>query len=365
MTQSPPEDAASIPVPADLSAESGRDLYRRVADRIHDGQARIVLDLAGVTSIDSLGSAWLARALRYGQRHRANVELVGATGKVGRFLELVDPQRMAEGSAPPRRRGLFEEIGRKFFAVVGEARDAGELLIDAVYWTVVGPLEGRGFRWGALIDELDRMGAKAVAIVFLVNYLLGLIIAALSAVQLRAFGAEIFVADLVVIAFARELAPVMTAVVVSARSGAAIAAELATMKVQEEIDALRAMGFDPAKFLVAPRVLALMIAMPCLSLLALVAGTLGGLHLGTIFMDFSRSQWLNETFYAVTIGDITLGLWKSLAFGIVIVLIGCHNGLRVRGGARGVGLATTRAVVMDIFCIIVIDLIFALPDFIG
>lgn len=363
MQNTPPDSVAPLAVTGLLSEQSGRTLYEQSERAIAAGQNVLAIDLSSTHAIDSLGGAWLARVLELGATRGARVELTGATGKVRRFLDLAGPGLLAPPRCEEPEAGPLEKLGEMAFAVLAECRDGLNLIITTIYWTLVAPLEGRGFRWNSLIDELDRMGAQAVFIVCLTNYLLGLIIAMLSGVQLRSFGAELYVADLVVIAFSRELAPIMTAVIVSARSGAAIAAELATMKVQDEINALRALGLDPGKFLIAPRVVALTIAMPALSLLGLIMGTLGGLHLGTIFMGFTHSQWINQTLLAARGGDVLLGLSKSLVFAVLIVLVGCHNGLRVAGGARGVGLATTRAVVMDIFLIIVTDLLFSLPEF--
>jgi phospholipid/cholesterol/gamma-HCH transport system permease protein len=167
------------------------------------------------------------------------------------------------------------------------------------------------------------------------------------------------VADLVVVAFARELGAVMTAVIVSARTGAAITAELATMKVQEEIDALRSMGLNTAKFLIAPKLWALFFALPALTVLAMVAGNAGGALVGTALLGETPARWWNELVAAAAVGDIAQGIFKSFLFALIIALVGCHNGLRVQGGARGVGLATTRSVVMDIFFITVADMVFA------
>jgi phospholipid/cholesterol/gamma-HCH transport system permease protein len=192
------------------------------------------------------------------------------------------------------------------------------------------------------------------------NLLMGLVIALMSAAQLRQFGAEIFVADLVGIAFARELAPIMTAIIVTARSGSAITAELATMVVQEEIDALKSMGFNVAQFLVVPKFWAMLLAMPALTTLAMLSGFLGGLEMGVFLLGINPQSWLRETLAAVTLQDVVQGLIKSLVFGVTIVFTGCHNGLRVRGGAQAVGQATTRAVVMDVVFIVILDMLFAL-----
>jgi phospholipid/cholesterol/gamma-HCH transport system permease protein len=279
---------------------------------------------------------------------------------VAEFIDLIGPGLIKTEEEAKEHENVFERIGEEGYSIAEEARQIFNLFIDAVYWTFIGPFEGRGLRWGLVAEELHEMGVRALWINSIMNLLLGLIIAMLSAAQLRAVGLDIYVADLTVIAFARELAAIMTAVVVSARTGAAIAAELATMKVQEEIDALRGMGFKVPQFLVAPRVVALLIAMPCLTVIAMYMGVFGGAIWGIGVLGYSPDVWFRQTINAVTHPDVYQGLLKSFFFAAAIVLIGCHNGLRVTGGSRGVGLMTTRAVVMDIFMIIVIDMAFAL-----
>lgn len=317
------------------------------------------LDFAATASMDSLGAAWLVRAADFLRERGGALECTGATGHVKDYLEVLTPS-LAEGPAAPRRApGFLEEFGGKTILAWKELKEFGNLVIDALYWTILAPFEGRGFRWGLLMDEIYEMGNRAVTIVCLMNFLLGLIIAMLMAKQAENFGMQIFVADLVMIGFARELAAIMTAVVVSARTGAAIAAELATMKVQEEIDALRGMGLNVAQFLVAPKVLALLIVLPCLTALGMVSGIAGGALWGIFILDFQPSIWYEETLNAAYLSDLFQGMIKTVVFAVFIVLIGCHNGLRVSGGSRGVGLMTTRAVVMDIFMLIVVDIVFA------
>ena len=155
----------------------------------------------------------------------------------------------------------------------------------------------------------------------------------------------------------------MTAIVIAARSGAAIAAELATMKVQEEVDALESMGFETTHFLISPKMAALTISLPCLTFLAMIAGVAGGTHVGKFLLDINATIWMEQTLGSFAVSDMFLGLSKSIIFAVIIAFVGCHNGLRVRGGARGVGLSTTRAVVMDILLIIGTDLIFTAFDY--
>jgi phospholipid/cholesterol/gamma-HCH transport system permease protein len=211
---------------------------------------------------------------------------------------------------------------------------------------------------GATSTQAIRIGVDALPIVSLIAFLLGLIMAFQAAFQLRQFGANIFVANLVGISVVRELGPLMTAIVVAGRSGSAIAAELGTMVVGEEIDALRTMGINEIRFLVVPRVYAITITQPSLTLYANAVGVFGGFLIGVLYLDLSAAAYIQQTISALTLGDLAQGLSKSGVFAWVIVLIGCHCGLRITGGAEGVGRATTTSVVASIFSIIAVDSIF-------
>lgn len=351
--------SAKIQASEKLDAGSGRALFDEVNAALAGRPGEVEIDLSAVDFIDSMGSAWISRSMKAAGKAGRELRLTGARGRVREILDLVMPGIEAE-SSETKGASFFESVGETVFSAVDEAKQAGKLLVDTVYWAFLGPFEGKGFRWGSFIEEVHEMGIRAIGIVCLINLLLGLIIAILSAAQLRQFGASIFVADLVVIAFARELAPVMAAVVVSARSGAAIAAEISTMTVQEELDALRAMGLNPTKFLVAPKIWALFLSMPGLVLLANLAGNLGAFLLGITYLDITPQHWWREILGIVEVRDFIEGISKSFVFALIIVLVGCHNGFRVRGGARGVGLSTTRAVVMDITLIIIADMAFAI-----
>ncbi len=348
-----------IQCPKHLDQESGRGLVEQIRSEGVAPRQTLVLDFSETEDMDTRGGAWLIELANYVKAQNADFDLAGPKGHVAEFLGLLRPSLVSMPETPPERPGVFEQAGEATLNTIGEFKEFYHFLVDTIYWTALAPFEGRGFRWGSFLDELHEMGVRALKITFLMNFLLGMIVAMLSAAQLQLFGASIYVADLVMVAFARELAAVMTAVVVSARTGAAIAAELATMKVQEELDALRGMGLHAAQFLVAPKVLALVIALPLLTGLGMLAGIGGGAVWGLVVLEFRPDIWFNQTLNAAMFSDIFQGFFKAFVFAIVIVLIGCHNGLRVTGGARGVGLMTTRAVVMDIFFIVFIDMIFA------
>jgi phospholipid/cholesterol/gamma-HCH transport system permease protein len=350
----------SIPCPRDINRSTGRTLFYSVRDSGFEPGDVLVLNLGDSESLDTNGGAWLMEIAEFVRTADGEFRWEGHSGQVAEFLDLIEPGLVGSGRIGRSKDPFFDRFTDAAVRVGHEARDMGGLVADAVYWMLVGPIfDRRRFRWGLLLDELFEMGWRAVPICCTMNLLLGLTIAMLSAAQARNVGLDLFVADLVMIGFARELAALMTAIVVAARSGAAIAAELATMEVQEEIDALRGMGLNVPQFLVAPKLLAMSLALPLLVGLGMIFGVLGGALWGILVMGFTPDVWFEETLKAADFGDIFQGFLKAFFFGVTIVFIGCHNGLRVQGGSRGVGLMTTRAVVMDIFMIIVIDMVFA------
>jgi phospholipid/cholesterol/gamma-HCH transport system permease protein len=222
------------------------------------------------------------------------------------------------------------------------------------------------FRRSDLLLLMQECGAQALPIVSLISVLVGLILAFVGAVQLRQFGAQIFVADLVGIAMAREMGALMTAIIMAGRTGAAFAAQLGTMEVNEEIDALKTLGFSPIDFLVTPRMLALIAMMPILSLYADLLGIVGGGIVGVTMLDIPLVQYVNETRLALSVTDFAVGLVKSVVFGILIALSGCLRGLQCGRSASAVGAAATSAVVTAIVFIIVADGFFAvLTDRLG
>jgi len=201
-------------------------------------------------------------------------------------------------------------------------------------------------------------GANAVPIVVLINFLVGFVMAFQSAKQLKMFGANIYVADLVGISLTRELAPLMTAIIVCGRSGAAFAAELGSMKVGEEMDALRTLGLTPFGWLVVPRVVALVLVTPLLTLIADFVGIAGGLVVAIVDLDLTAQGYLIETLTAVHGWDVATGLMKSLVFSITVALVACQQGFAATGGAESVGRRTTSSVVTSLFALVLIDALF-------
>ena len=220
------------------------------------------------------------------------------------------------------------------------------------------PFVGNRYRWQATVKQMLEIGVDAMPMVSLMAICTGFIFAMQGASELRRFGALRYVIDLVAVGFTRELGPLMTAIAVSGRSGSAFAAEIGTMKVTEELDSLRVMAFEPVEFVLAPKYLAALIVVPCLSIVSNACGILAG----GLFMFFSTRLtpmlYLHYVFAAIDLRDVVMGLIKSVVFGTIIAQVGCLEGFRVRGGPDSVGRSTTSAVVKSTFLVIVADAIF-------
>jgi phospholipid/cholesterol/gamma-HCH transport system permease protein len=220
------------------------------------------------------------------------------------------------------------------------------------------PLVGNRYRWKATVKQMMEIGVDAIPMVSLMAICTGFIFAMQGASELRRFGALRYVVDLVAVGFTRELGPLLTAIAVSGRSGSAFAAEIGTMKVTEELDSLRVMALEPVEFVLAPKYLAALISVPCLSVISNVCGILAG----GLFMFFSihltPAIYLRYVFAAIALHDVVMGLIKSVVFGTIIAQVGCLEGFRVRGGPDAVGRSTTSAVVKSTFLVIVADAIF-------
>ncbi len=231
------------------------------------------------------------------------------------------------------------------------------LMVDTVNWLVWQPLRGKGLRVRSTVEHFVEFGVRSLPIVGLICALIGVIMALQAAYTLEKWGATQLIADLVGISALRELAPLMTAILITGRCGSAITAEIGTMKVSEEIDALNVMGLNPTKFLIVPKFLAMMIAVPCVTVLAMLIMILGGFFAGVVLVGVDPGVYFRQTAEALTRMDLISGLTKSFFFGITICWVGVYRGFRVDGGAEGVGRETTSSVVTSILIIIVVDLI--------
>lgn len=287
-----------------------------------------------------------------------------------------DPGNLPEGArrllrlatAVPERQGARrKELRPDFLTIVGkqslEIWRAGGAMLEFVGQAMQSfskLVAGRAhFRRSDLVDVIYECGAAALPIVTLISFLVGLILAFVGAVQLQQFGAQIYVADLVGIAMAREMGALMSAIIMSGRTGAAFAAQLGTMQVNEEIDALTTFGLSPMEFLVLPRMIALILMMPLLCIYSDLMGILGGALVGTGMLHLSATEYISETINGVHLMDFAVGISKSAVFGILVAISGCMRGIHCGRSASAVGLAATSAVVTSIVLIIVMDGVFA------
>lgn len=249
-------------------------------------------------------------------------------------------------------------IGRGIDHSIQSLQNAARFFLQSVYWATLAPVEGKGLRFHETVKQMVRTGFEALPLIVSILFLIGLIMTMQAAYQLKKFGATMFVADLNAVAITRELGPLLTAIIIAARSGSSFAAEIGTMKVSEEIDALETMALNPLKFLVVPKMLGLVIVLPFVTLIADVMGIFGGFVLGVNALGIDAGQYITRTADALVMKDILTGLMKSGVFALLIAQVGCFQGFAVRGGAEGVGLSTTRSVVTAIFAIILADVIF-------
>jgi len=261
----------------------------------------------------------------------------------------------------------LEPIRQIGASVVGGLDYVGSLTVlslRAAYYTFIAPFRGKPARIQRSVSQAMEVGVRALPILSLITFFIGLILALQAAYELRRFGAMSFVASAVALSMTRELGPLITAVIVIGRSGSAFAAEIGTMKVTEEIDALETMAIDPVGFLVAPKFVAMIVMVPCLTIWANLMGILGGALFGVLKADFTLQRYISASLDALFLRDVITGLIKSAMFGITITAVGCQEGFNTSGGAEQVGHSTTKAVVISIFLVILVDLIFTMLFFV-
>jgi len=323
--------------------------------------ARLSVDLSGVTYLDSAGALVLVELEQEAAARALPLGFVNLTPEVQGILGLIDPASL---TTPPliseETPNLLERVGEATLSFLTDLVQVLTFLGELLQALGASLLKPRSVRWGEVLFYLKRAGVDGLPIVGLISVLLGLIIAFMSSLQLKQFGANIYVASLLGIAMVKELGPIMTAILVAGRSGSAYAAEIGTMMVNEEVDAMVTMGLDPVRFLAVPKVLATVVAVPLLTLFADLFGILGGLLVGVWGLDLTVFTYITETQKALDLFDLISSLIKAAFFAVLIAGIGCQRGFQVRGGAQGVGSATTSAVVAAIFLIIVTDSAFAL-----
>jgi phospholipid/cholesterol/gamma-HCH transport system permease protein len=323
------------------------------------GCVAIDVQLSELTRIDGSGAALLARLLdRVAADPRCTTNVVrNGNPEAARLIALYRGQRTIEAPPPPRP-GRLARLGEAGAQLPGLATGAFNFVGSVAVALPRAALFPRSVDWRSLPRLIQEVGADALPVTSAANLLVGLIVGFLGVSQLGRFGAVIYVPELVVVAQFRELGPLVTCIVVAGRSGAGLASELATMKVSEEIDALRSMGFDPVSWLVLPRCLALVLTVPLLTWIGDMVALAGGLAATTFLSGMTSRAYVLETLDSITAAHLLTGLVKSPFLALAIGLVACRQGLAAHGGAAAVGARTTTAVVLSIFAVIVVSAVF-------
>ena len=319
----------------------------------------VVLDASGADAMDTAG-AWLLHRTARGLERSGRTVILRLRPEHQRMLQLVTSSGFVRSPPPTGDRvGVVETLGRKAWSSARELEHLvsffGETAVTARR-ALTGPL---GFRWRQVLQNVQTAGFEALPTAALLSFSIGVVIAHQGSSLFRAFGAGILVADLVGLATLRELSPLFIAIIAVARSGSAYAAQIGAMKITGEIDSLRAVGASPIEILVLPRIAALAIALPLLTISADVLGVAGGMMVARSELAIDHGEFLGRIARAIQPSDYLVGLVKAPVFAFFISIIGCMHGLRVKGSAESVGRETTRAVVKSIFLVIVLDALFS------
>ena len=341
------------------SASTGK-IWREASETVGSAQApTAVLDASGVDYCDGSGIALLVHFRNQKERAIGKLEIRGLQPEFQELLRDADVGDLARlEKRVTEEKNVPVEVGKRVVSAWRETHQfisfVGELTCALIY----AARNPRGVRWKDMLLVAEAVGIRALPIVALIGFLMGLIMAFQAAIPLGRFGAQVYVANLIGISILREMGPLMTAIVVAGRSGSAFAAELGTMKVREETDALITMGLDPVRFLVVTRVIAAVLMTPLLTIFADAVGIIGGAVV-LRSLGYSWTTFYHQVQSAVNYGSLMGGLTKSLVFGILVAAIGCLRGLQTGTGARAVGESTTSAVVSGIILIVIADGIFS------
>ncbi len=318
----------------------------------------ILVDAGGLSYCDGTGIALLFDLKLMQERKGGKFEIRNLADEFQQLLDQFKSSDFIEaGIEKPKSTNLFEDVGMATLGILQEIYSIISFLgqvVVALFSAITNPHQ---VRWRDVLITSELIGVNAFSIIALVCFLIGLVMAFQAAIPMSQYGAQLFVADLIVISMFKELGPLMTAFVVNGRSGSAFAAEIGTMKVKEEVDALTTMGLDPVRFLVVPRVIAALIMIPVLTIFGNLFGLVGGLVV-LLSLGFTVVTYINEITYAGTYVMLLSGLIKSVFFAFIIAAVGCHEGLHTKTGASAVGESTTSAVVIGIVLLILVDGIF-------
>ncbi len=319
----------------------------------------LTLDFSRTRQVDSAGMAFIYYLNRKYQKNQGMFKLKNVPEGILDSLNKWRPGAEKKSEPPAGRNGFFSRIGAGVIASFETAVQALSMLTEILYWGSFGLLKRRDFRRGVLAEQMYLLGYKSLGIVCLLAFLIGIVLALQAAIQLNRYGAGVFLAPMIGVSMIKELGPLLTAIIISGRNGSATTAEIATMSVGEELDALRTMGLSPIQFVVVPKLWAMTLTMPFLTLCATAVGISGGYLVAVLYLGISPSLFMGELFKSIILNDVAANLVKSTVFSWLIVWIGAFHGFRVTGGAEDVGRETTASVVTGMFIIIVTDAVFS------
>jgi len=324
---------------------------------------RLVADGAGLEALDTAGAWLLQNTLQRLRNEGVEVSLQGLRAPWAAVFDGVAQHLERQAAVPrpaaPPAAGTLQQLGRGSVELATQGAALLAFVGESATVLAASLLRPSRLRWRPILYNIRSAGFDALPIVGLLSFLLGIVVAYQAADQLRRYGANIFVADLVGLSMLREFAPLMTAIIVAGRSGSAYAAQIGTMAVTEEIDAMRTMAISPMEVLVLPKFIALVIALPLLTVFADVLGVAGGMVMASAQLGVGYGDFLNRFTQAVSASSFLTGVGKAPVFAAIIVMVGCFQGMRTRGGADSVGRQTTRSVVQSIFLVIVADAVFS------
>ena len=343
-----------IPLPENLD----REWATAGASLLKNRSEVLVIDFSQTRRIDSASLCLIRLLHRSSRRAGRKVVLRNISPELLASLRLV-PDTPSALSRIGSAKGLLVQAGDTLVAARETITDALSVLVEMLYWGTIGVLKKQDFRRGVLGEQMFQLGYKAFGIVGLLSFLIGIVLALQAAIQLKSFGAGVFLGPLIGITMVKEMGPLLTAVILAGRTGSATTAEIGTMGVSEELDALKTMGINPVQFVVVPKFWAISITMPVLSTLATVCGILGGFAVSLVYLELASSLYWGELSKALFFRDVMIGFVKSVAFSWLIIWIGAYYGFRVKGGAESVGRETTASVVACIFIIIIADALFS------
>jgi phospholipid/cholesterol/gamma-HCH transport system permease protein len=321
----------------------------------------ITINGNAINKMDSAGAWLLSRQFKNLDDQHCKADLTDFSEQHQKLLNLIEEQDAANAPMPARKiPGWLADIGKYAVQQVAELRDflsfTGKLSIETLRLI----RHPKHFRWAALVNVLDTTGFRALPIIALLSFMIGVVMAYQMGTQLRSYGANLFIVDFLGLSILREFGPLLTAIMVAGRTGSAFTAQLGTMKINQEIDALNTMGVTPGELLLLPRIIGLVIALPLLTIWADIFGTLGGMIMAHNMLGILPHDFLQRFAHVIPLRTLLIGLGKAPVFALLISAIGCFEGMRVHGSADSVGQQTTRSVVLSIFFIIVADAIFSI-----